>query len=331
MLPYFSQLDITTMPVTLVGMCVKCGTFLCLQSRISLQVTMSADTLMEVLLCHRSVLGSIMQINQMYSEPCDGEDKDDGNKHKEEGERWWKLDEGDRGKISAEFEKHGHPLNEQHPSLYNICKGQVAPDTVNVQDALIIRKERSDNFYSSLSETFHTTIKKKVKTMEILKKPVTAEQAGPSNEARHIERFGWVVEGSTVTPAVSTAQVAPQILLYVVSCSCTAEGKARNTARCNCDSSGLPCTDYCKCEGREPCCSPFTNRHNDNDDDQEKLEMGIDGWVLVCSLNYELFVWVATVWIQLLLCLKVEFWMISLLRCNQSLWYQFWSKRAIRT
>ena len=46
--------------------------------------------------------------------------------------------EGDWKKIAVELEKYSHPLNDQQPSVYNICNGQVAPDTVNVQNALAI-------------------------------------------------------------------------------------------------------------------------------------------------------------------------------------------------
>ena len=63
----------------------------------------------------------------------DGEEK---NKHKEEGEGRRRLDEVDRKKIAVELEKYSHPHNDQQPGVYNICNGQVAPDTVNVQNAL---------------------------------------------------------------------------------------------------------------------------------------------------------------------------------------------------
>ena len=45
----------------------------------------------------------------------------------------------------------------------------MAPDTVNVQNALAIGSEQSRQFSASLSSEFHKTIKKKVKTMELLK------------------------------------------------------------------------------------------------------------------------------------------------------------------
>ena len=55
----------------------------------------------------------------------------------------------------------------------------------------------------------------------------TVEGRGPTwSTWRNIANFGWNIEGSVITPAVSTAPVAPQTLLDVVSCSCTAECKA---------------------------------------------------------------------------------------------------------
>ena len=61
--------------------------------------------------------------------------------------------------------------------------------------------------------------------------------------------------------------------LIDVSCSCTAEGKGCNTSRCGCNSAGLSCTNYCKCEGGFARFSNFTykehfwdNSNMDNDD-----------------------------------------------------------------
>ena len=59
--------------------------------------------------------------------------------------------------------------------LYNICNGQVAQDTVNVQNALAFGSVQSRQFSTSLSTEFHKPIKKKVKTMESLKKAVTVK------------------------------------------------------------------------------------------------------------------------------------------------------------
>ena len=52
----------------------------------------------------------------------------------------------------------------------------MAPDTVIVQNALAIGSEQSRQFSASLSSEFHKTIKKKVKTMELLKKAVTVKR-----------------------------------------------------------------------------------------------------------------------------------------------------------
>ena len=95
-----------------------------------------------------------------------------------------------------------------------------------------------------------------------------ADQRDPPEEARNIANFGWNIEGSAITPAVSTAPVAPQALLDVVSCSCTAEYKACSSTRCSCNSEGLSCTDYCKCEGGDICCSPFISKQMDIEDDE---------------------------------------------------------------
>ena len=117
-------------------------------------------------------------IEHMYNEAGEeqhGEVDEEKNKHKEEGEGRRRLDEADRKKIAVELEKYSNPLNDQQPDVYNICNGQVAPDTVNVQNALTIGSEQSKQFSASLNTEFHKTIKKKVKTMELLKKAVTVK------------------------------------------------------------------------------------------------------------------------------------------------------------
>ena len=43
-----------------------------------------------------------------------------------------------------------------------------------------------------------------------------ADQRAPLEEARNIANFGWNIEGSAITPAVSTAPIAPQAVLDVV-------------------------------------------------------------------------------------------------------------------
>ena len=70
----------------------------------------------------------------------DGEEK---NKHKDEGKGRRRLDVANWKKIAVKLEKYSLPLNDQQPGVCNICNGQVAPDTVNIQYALAIRSEQS--------------------------------------------------------------------------------------------------------------------------------------------------------------------------------------------
>ena len=51
----------------------------------------------------------------------------------------------------------------------------VAPDSVNVQNALEIGTKQCQQLSASLSADFHKTLKKQVKTMEVLKKSIEGE------------------------------------------------------------------------------------------------------------------------------------------------------------
>ena len=86
-----------------------------------------------------------------------------------------------------------------------------------------------------------------------------AGQRDPPEEARNFANFGWNIEGSAITLAVSTAPVAPQAPLEY-------------DVRCSCNSAGLSCTDYCKCEGGDCCCSPFMSKQMDIDDDERSVD-----------------------------------------------------------
>ena len=70
------------------------------------------------------------------------------------------------------MQKYIHPLNEQHPGVYNICDDQLAQAIVNVQDALAIGSEQTKQFSASLSSDFQAMMKKKVKTMETIRMAV---------------------------------------------------------------------------------------------------------------------------------------------------------------
>ena len=127
---------------------------------------------------------SVCAMEHMYNEAgeeqkphgeVDGEEK---NKHTEEREGRRRLDEADRKKIAMELEKYSHHLNDQQPGVYSICNGHVVPDTVNVQNVLVIGSEQNRQFTASLSSEFHNKeeiIKKKVKTMQLLKKALTVK------------------------------------------------------------------------------------------------------------------------------------------------------------
>ena len=49
------------------------------------------------------------------------------------------------------------------------------PDSVNVQNALQIGEQQSNDFSASLPQGFHEAIQKRVKTMEVMKKAVTVK------------------------------------------------------------------------------------------------------------------------------------------------------------
>ena len=94
-------------------------------------------------------------------------------KHKEEGGKRRELDKQDRQRILDELRKHSHPLTDPSESLYNINNGQVASaNDVNIHDAVKIGQQMHTSFLSSLPDGFHNPIKKKVKTMQVLKKSV---------------------------------------------------------------------------------------------------------------------------------------------------------------
>ena len=68
------------------------------------------------------------------------------------------------------MEKHSHPLEVQSNHLYNIVNGQVAPEKVNVQNAVDIGEKSASSFRTSLPSGFHGKISSRVTTMEQLKR-----------------------------------------------------------------------------------------------------------------------------------------------------------------
>ena len=79
-------------------------------------------------------------------------------KHKEEGWKRKNLDANDHKRIADKLSKYSHPLNVDSIALYNIANGQVAPDDVNVPDAMRIGEQMVASFKKSLPEGFHGKI-----------------------------------------------------------------------------------------------------------------------------------------------------------------------------
>ena len=82
------------------------------------------------------------------------------------------MHESERRKIWAGMQMYIHPLNDQHPGVYIVCDDQLAPAIVNVQDALAIGSEQTKQLSASLSSDFHAIMKKKVKSMQTIRKVV---------------------------------------------------------------------------------------------------------------------------------------------------------------
>ncbi|KAK2175325.1 hypothetical protein NP493_722g02014 [Ridgeia piscesae] len=252
---------------------------------------------------------------QMPHGEVDGEEK---NKHKEEGEGRRRLDEADRKEITVELEKYSHPLNDQQPAL-NLLEidipgldqvlGQPGATHAQLQETaytffLPLYGEKGCTTINDVRAHSYRCHKKppplkklpptdanlqlhvlRAHLQMILRK--AADQRDPPEEARNIANFGWNIERSAITPAVSTAPVAPQALLDAVSCSCTARCKACSGTRCSCNSAGLSCTDYCKCERRDICCNPFISKQLDIEEDKgiqvSMMNKSADGGTLIAS------------------------------------------------
>ena len=94
--------------------------------------------------------------------------------HKEEAPHRVSADNVDRQKLMSKMENVIDPLDpSQHPpSIVNIVTGRIAPDSVNVDNAIAIGTKQLKEFESALPEGFHNTISKKVTTMATMKKHV---------------------------------------------------------------------------------------------------------------------------------------------------------------
>ena len=79
-------------------------------------------------------------------------------------------------------------------------------------------------------------------------------------------KWGWKLEANQLLPIMSTTRVAPENLLKMIHCNCTA---ACTTSRCSCRKYGLPCTSACgRCQ-LESCDNP-NEVEFDNDIDNDE-------------------------------------------------------------
>ena len=69
------------------------------------------------------------------------------------------------------------------------------------------------------------------------------------------------------------AVVAPKELLEFVACGCKSMTPC-SRANCSCQSAGVSCTSYCKCEAKENCANMHTKKteHEVETDKEEELD-----------------------------------------------------------
>lgn len=140
-----------------------------------------------------------------------GKDMDKEEKHKEEGVARRRWDKTDCRKIALELESTLTPLMSSIQVSIISAKAKWHL-TVNVQDALAIRCGQSKQFSDSLSNDFHTIIKKKVRQwwhsknqiMVALKK----NQTTVAQKIIHCQGEGHLWQGNAVQPFCSCETVA---------------------------------------------------------------------------------------------------------------------------
>ena len=74
-------------------------------------------------------------------------------------------------------------------ALTNIITGHVAPDRVNVDDALIIGDRMAAEFTAGLPQGFHIPLKKNVITMEVAKKGLKIQDAFEYKNGKTMHAF----------------------------------------------------------------------------------------------------------------------------------------------
>ena len=135
--------------------------------------TLSQEQVATWTLSHYLCNGFTLAYDMMHDEEPD-EEYDPGTKtHKEEGKRRKELDAADRNAIISEMKKYNIPLCiNPDDELINIDTGRVAPDSVNVDNALCTGSAMTAKFSAALPGGFYQPLKKKVITMEALKRSI---------------------------------------------------------------------------------------------------------------------------------------------------------------
>ena len=117
------------------------------------------------------------QVSILMDQMCDNSTScetapDTKCQHKEEGRRRAMLDKEDRGKIKEHLSKFPNPLSTDCEKLFNIVNGMVATEDINVHKVTEIGDQMASSFIDSLPADFHTPVKRKIQTMEKLKRGI---------------------------------------------------------------------------------------------------------------------------------------------------------------
>lgn len=133
--------------------------------------TLSQEQVATWTLSHQLCNSFTLAYDTMHDEEPD-EEYDPGTKtHKEEGKRRKELDAADRNAVISEMKKYTNPLcMNPDEKLINIVTGRVAPDNVNVDDALCIGSAMAAEFSAALPGRCYQPLKKKVITMKASKR-----------------------------------------------------------------------------------------------------------------------------------------------------------------
>src|SRR6478609_6874294 len=88
------------------------------------------------------------RVDYIYSDDQSGQYSH--KQHKEELKHRRVLDSDDRHLVDEEVQKYPHPLEDHRPHLYNPVTGQIANDSVNVADSLVIGYKLESKYIASL-------------------------------------------------------------------------------------------------------------------------------------------------------------------------------------